>query len=162
MSISKNVPNIVQITFHLSLKIRSKSFPKTFKLLRTEHALVHKPFVQNADSAVIFIDRCPEICILKAGKLPLNFSRSRGSNFQWELFLPDRCVLLGIWGLRVGPSGLHRQTYVEAPKCSSSSTRTPHFAQTAHGCALKKDATQDRFVEVRRIQQFLKLRLSKN
>ena len=143
MSISKNVPNKVQITFHLRSKIRSKSFGKSFKLLRTEHALVHKPFVQNADSAVIFIDPCPEICILKAGKLPLNLSRSRGSNFQQELFLPDRCVLLGIWGLRVGPSGLHRQTYVEAPKCSSSPTRTPPIAQTAHGagvCSQKRKA----------------------
>ena len=144
LSISKNVPNKVQITFHLSLKIRSKSFRKTFKLLRTENALLHKPFVQNADSEVIFINPCPEICILKAGKLPLNLSRSRGSNFQWRLFLPDRRVLLGIWGLRVGPSRLHRQTYVEATMCSSP-TRTPPIAQTAHaqGVLSKRKTAED-------------------
>ena len=50
----------------------SKGFRKPFKLLWTSNALVHKPFVQNADSAVIFINPCPEICILKAfGKVPL-------------------------------------------------------------------------------------------
>ena len=69
-------------------KICSKSFRKPFKLLWTSNALVHKPFVQNADSAVIFINRCPEISILKAfGKVPLlEPEHQQKANFQRQLF----------------------------------------------------------------------------
>ena len=152
MSISKNLKSSVQIAFHLRSKIRSKSFPKTFKHLRTENALLHKPFVQNADSAVIFIDPCPEICILKAGKLPLNLSRSRGSNFQWELFLPgpDRCVLLGIWGLRVGPSGLlGKPRWRQLCAVPLHGRHQLHKQPTGWGCALsKRKAAEDGYVDV--------------
>ena len=129
LSISKTVQNIRQITFHLRSKIRSKSFGKSFKLLRTENAIVHKPFVQNADSEVIFIDPCPEICISKLANFHWTLAEA-GRNFHGNFLRLDRCAFFGIWGLRVGPSRLHRQTYVEGTMCSSP-TRTPPFAQTA-------------------------------
>ena len=153
LCISNNVQNSLQITCHLRSKICSKDFPETFKLLRTENALVHKPFVQNADSAVIFINPCPEICI-KAGKFPLNLGSSR-YEFRWKLFVPDRYVFWGIWGLRLGLSGLHRQTHVKATMCRSP-TQTPSFARTDHakGVLSKRKTGEDGYIEVRRIQQF--------
>ena len=83
----------VQITFHL---IQNEIFRYSFKRLSetlqasTDVKCPRSQTVRltwNADSAVIFINPCPEICILKAGKFPLlNLGSSVGSNFQWQLF----------------------------------------------------------------------------
>ena len=118
---------------------------RRIQLLRTENVLVHKPFVQNADSAVIFMNPCPQICI-KAGKFPLNLGSRY--EFRWKLFVPDRYVFWGIWGLRLGLSGLHRQTHVKATMCRSP-TQTPSFAQTDHakGVLSKRKTGEDGYVE---------------
>ena len=64
-----------------------KTLSQTLQASTDVKRLVHKRFVQNGDSAGIFINPCPEICILKAGKFPLlNLSSCGGSNFQWQLF----------------------------------------------------------------------------
>ena len=122
LSISRNVQNGVQIAFHLRSKIHSKGFGKPFKLLQTENALVHKPFVQNADSAVIFINPCPEICILKAGKFPLiepwqhQVGISNGNSL--------RCFFFSGYGATAkateGPSGVQR-------KATATRTRLRQF-----------------------------------
>ena len=49
-----------------------------------------------------------------------------------------------------GPSGVHRLRL-----------RPLHKQPTRKVCSQKKSATEDRFVEVRRIQQFLRFRFSK-
>ena len=59
LSISKTVQSNVHIPFHLRSKLRSKGFRKPCKLLLTWNALVHKSFVQNADSASPFSRSSP-------------------------------------------------------------------------------------------------------
>ena len=145
--ILKNVQSSVQITFHLRSKIRSKGFRKTFNPVRTENALFHKPFVQNADSAVIFINPCPEICILKAGKCQLlNLSSSR-KEFPMATLCASICVfswdMAAMRRLRKAQAECMGYGYTEATMCSSP-TRTPPFAQTAYveGVLSKKQTLQ--------------------
>ena len=85
--------------------ICSKGFRQPFKLLRTSNALVHRPFVQNADSAVIFINPCPEISILKAfRKVPLlEPEHQQKANFQRQLFAFNQRLRPGYMDCRGSP-----------------------------------------------------------
>ena len=145
LSISKNVQESVQIKFPLHSKICSKSFRKPFKLLRTKKCPRSQTvrLTWNADSAVILINPCPEICILKAGKFPLlNSSRK-------ELPMATLCAwpLCSFWGYggyaqaMEGPSGVHRLRLRGGTMWSSPTRRLRnplHKQPTRKVCSQKK------------------------
>ena len=118
---------------------------------------------RNPEPGIIYRNPCPEICILKAGKFPLlnlGSSRKRISNgnslrLTPVFFLEDTSSYAEA---TEGPSGVHRLrllggNYVEFPYTEAA---LPFCTNSLRGrCALKKkNAAEDRFVEVRWIQQF--------
>ena len=119
---------------------------------------------------VIFINPRPEICILKASKFPLlNLGSIREEFPMATLCAQPRCVFFLEYGgyatrrLRKAQADCIGYGYAEATMWSSPTrrVRNPLHKQPTWKVCSQKKAAEDRFVEVRRTQQFLKFRFSK-